>query len=97
MKEVELAEKLFATCPVCTCKLCRGDKGSSVDIICPRCKNLIAIRIEKDIVKTTHLNEKFKSMPWGAIWEEYLSRQGLDENWLEEIQKYEREVLLKRN
>ena len=42
-------------------------------------------------------NEKFKTMPWGVIWEEYLSRQGLDENWLEEVQKYEREVLLKRN
>ena len=58
MKEVEVVEKLFATCPVCTCKLCRGDKGSRVDIICPRCKNLIAIKIEKDTVKTTLLEKR---------------------------------------
>lgn len=60
-------------------------------------EELKQLQDENNFTKIMYLNEKFKSMPWGAIWEEYLSRQGLDENWLEEIQKYEREVLLKRN
>lgn len=60
-------------------------------------EELKQLQNENNFTKIMYLNEKFKSMPWGAIWEEYLSRQGLDENWLEEVQKYEREVLLKRN
>ncbi len=60
-------------------------------------EELKQLQDENNFTKIMYLNEKFKSMPWGAIWEEYLSRQGLDENWLEEVQKYEREVLLKRN
>ncbi|MBQ3572232.1 MAG: L-rhamnose isomerase [Clostridia bacterium] len=60
-------------------------------------EELKQLQDENNFTKIMYLNEKFKSMPWGAIWEEYLSRQGLDENWLEEIQKYEREVLLKRS
>ena len=60
-------------------------------------EELKQLQDENNFTKIMYLNEKFKSMPWGSIWEEYLSRQGLDENWLEEVQKYEREVLLKRN
>ena len=60
-------------------------------------EELKQLQDENNFTKIMYLNEKFKSMPWGAIWEEYLSRQGLDENWLEEVQKYEREVLLKRS
>lgn len=60
-------------------------------------EELKQLQDENNFTKIMYLNEKFKSMPWGVIWEEYLSRQGLDENWLEEVQKYEREVLLKRN
>ena len=59
-------------------------------------EELKQLQDENNFTKIMYLNEKFKSMPWGVIWEEYLSRQGLDENWLEEVQKYEREVLLKR-
>ena len=60
-------------------------------------EELKQLQDENNFTTIMYLNEKFKSMPWGAIWEEYLSRQGLDENWLEEVQKYEREVLLKRS
>ena len=60
-------------------------------------EELKQLQDENNFTKIMYLNEKFKSMPWGVIWEEYLSRQGLGENWLEEVQKYEREVLLKRN
>ena len=60
-------------------------------------EELKQLQDENNFTKIMYLNEKFKSMPWGVIWEEYLARQGLDKNWLEEVQKYEREVLLKRN
>jgi L-rhamnose isomerase len=36
-------------------------------------------------------------MPLGMVWDEYLARQNLDDNYLEVIRKYEEEVLLKRN
>lgn len=52
---------------------------------------------ENNFTKIMYLNEKFKSMPWCGVWEEYLARQGLSENWFEEIEAYETEVLSKRN
>lgn len=40
--------------------------------------------------------EEVKDMPFGAVWKEYLSREGLKEDYLTEIKKYESEVLSKR-
>ena len=40
--------------------------------------------------------EKQKMMPLCDVWEEYLARQGLSEDWYGEIEDYEREVLVKR-
>ena len=40
--------------------------------------------------------EEVKDMPFGAVWKEYLSREGLREDYLSEIQKYENEVLKER-
>lgn len=40
--------------------------------------------------------EEVKDMPFGAVWKEYLSREGLQEDYLTEIKKYENEVLNKR-
>ena len=40
--------------------------------------------------------EEVKDMPFGAVWKEYLSREGLKEDYLAEIKKYESEVLNKR-
>ena len=40
--------------------------------------------------------EEVKDMPFGAVWKEYLSREGLKEDYLTEIKKYESEVLNKR-
>lgn len=50
--------KLFATCPVCAYKLCKGLNGTRVDIVCPRCKNLIYIFIEHEKVKTEILEKR---------------------------------------
>ena len=50
--------KLFASCPVCAHKLCKGYNGSKIEMICPRCKNLIHIFIERDKVKTEVLEKR---------------------------------------
>ena len=44
------------------------------------------------------LTEEFKSMPEGAVWEEFCTRCGVpaDQSWLAEVKKYESEVLSKR-
>ena len=44
------------------------------------------------------LTEEFKSMPEGAVWEEFCTRCGVpaDQSWLAEVKKYESEALSKR-
>ncbi|MDE6544134.1 MAG: L-rhamnose isomerase [Muribaculaceae bacterium] len=45
------------------------------------------------------LLEEAKSMPWGAVWDEFCRRNGVavGESFIAEIEKYEKEVLSKRN
>ena len=42
------------------------------------------------------LSEEIKTAPFGDVWNEYLERQGLENSYFEEIDKYEKEVLSKR-
>ena len=42
------------------------------------------------------LQERMKVMPFGAVYEEYLSRNGMNEGYVEECLKQEEDVLLKR-
>ena len=51
---------------------------------------------ENNFTKIMYLNEKFKTMPIGDVWEEYLSRQGLNDDWFEGVEKFEREVFIQR-
>lgn len=46
--------------------------------------------------KLMYMNELFKMMPVGDVWNEYLTRQGLSETWYGEVERYEKEVLSKR-
>ncbi len=46
--------------------------------------------------KLMYLNEEFKTLPLGDIWNEYLARQGMNNDWYAEVEKYERDVLIKR-
>jgi len=39
------------------------------------------------------ISERIKSAPWGAVWEEYLTRQGLPIDYLPAIKDYEKKVL----
>lgn len=43
--------------------------------------------------KLMYLNEELKLLPLGDIWNEYLARQGMNNEWYAEVEKYEKEVL----
>ena len=51
---------------------------------------------ENSFTDIIYLFEEMKTMPFGDIWEEFLSRAGVPANYLAPIKEYEREVLLKR-
>lgn len=42
------------------------------------------------------LNEEMKTMPLGDIWEEFLRREGVESDYISEVKKYEKEVLVNR-
>ena len=44
------------------------------------------------------MNEEYKTLPFGDIWAEYCTRQGVpaDESWYATVKAYEKDVLLKR-
>ena len=41
--------------------------------------------------------EEYKTLPFGAVWKEYLRRENLKEDYLTEIREYENKVLKERN
>ncbi len=51
---------------------------------------------QSNFTKIMYLNEKFKTMPIGDVWCEYLERQGLSDDWFDEVEKFEKEVIAKR-
>lgn len=59
-------------------------------------EELKKLQNESNFTKIMYLNEKFKTMPVGDVWEEYLTRQGLNDDWFEEVEKFEKEVVIKR-
>ena len=59
-------------------------------------EELKRLQNDNNFTKIMYLNEKFKSMPWGGVWQEYLQRQNLTDDWFEEVERFEREVFPKR-
>ncbi len=49
-----------------------------------------------DFTALMDLQERVKTLPFGAVWEEYLTRQGLTDDVLSRIRSYERTVLKER-
>lgn len=43
--------KMYAACPICGHKLCKGENGSEVDILCSRCGKLIRVHISDNEVR----------------------------------------------
>ena len=42
------------------------------------------------------LQEEMKTAPFGAVWNEYLARENVSASYIDEVKKYEQEVLVKR-
>ena len=59
-------------------------------------EELIKLQNENNFTKIMYLNEKFKMMPAGDVWNEYLSRQGLSDDWYDEVENFEKKVIAKR-
>ncbi len=51
---------------------------------------------EADFTALMVRQEAYKTLPFGAVWREDLKREGVEEDYLTEIRKYEKEVLVKR-
>lgn len=51
---------------------------------------------ESRFTELMYMSEEMKTMPFGEVWAEFLAREGVVENYFEEIMKYESEVLSKR-
>lgn len=49
-----------------------------------------------EFTELMYRQEQLKTYPFGEVWKEYLRRQNLDDNWFDEIKKYEQGVLLSR-
>ena len=55
-----------------------------------------ALQDENDLTTLMVISEEMKTMPFGDIWNEYLRRENVEEDYLSEVKKYENEVLSKR-
>lgn len=61
-------------------------------------KTLAELQDSSRFTELLAAQEELKTMPFADVWEEYCSRQGViaDRTWLDEVRKYEAEVLSKR-
>ncbi len=51
---------------------------------------------EADFTALMAKQEEYKILPFGVVWQEYLERQGLKEDYLTTVRKYESEILKER-
>ncbi len=59
---------------------------------------LKALQDGAEFTELMNVQEELKTLPLGAVWEEYLSRtKTAGADWLTEVKKYEAEILSKRN
>ncbi len=59
-------------------------------------EQLKKLQNENNFTEVMYLQEEMKMMPFADVWNEFLSRAGITANYLEEVKKYESEVLSKR-
>jgi len=60
--------------------------------------DLMKLELEGDYTSRLALTEEYKSYPFGAVWDYFCEKNGVPVGtaWLDEVKKYEAEVLLKR-
>ena len=59
-------------------------------------ETLKKLQDENRLTELMALGEELKTAPIGDIWEEFLKRENIVSNYIDEVLKYEREVLVKR-
>ena len=59
-------------------------------------EELARLEAEAQHTDVMYLLEEMKTAPFGDVWDEYLSREGINKNYINDIKDYEREVLLRR-
>lgn len=61
-------------------------------LLCPN-DEMRTLQDNANFGKLMFMQEKVKTLPLGAVWEEYLARQGLTDDWYNDIEDYEEKVL----
>ena len=59
-------------------------------------KTLKALQDKNNFTELIVRQEELKTMPFGAVWEEYLRRENIPQDYFSEIKRYEADVLSKR-
>lgn len=59
-------------------------------------KTLKALQDTNNFTELMVRQEELKTMPFGAVWEEYLRRENIPQDYFAEIKRYEADVLSKR-
>ena len=59
-------------------------------------KSLKKLQDENNFTELMVRQEELKTMPFGAVWEEYLRRESIPQDYFAEIKRYEADVLSKR-
>ncbi len=59
-------------------------------------KEMKVLQDQGNFTKVFYMHERVKFLPFTAVWDEYLSRQNLKEDWWDEVEKFEREVIANR-
>ena len=57
---------------------------------------LKSLQNEGRLTELMVLQEELKTAPFGDVWAEYLNREGVSINYVDEVVKHEKEVLLQR-
>ena len=57
---------------------------------------LKALQDKAEFTELMALQEEIKDLPFGAVWKEYLARQGLKESYTADVREYEKKILKER-
>ncbi len=76
----------------------RSWQKALLSALCTPNAALKALQDKNRLTELFVMHEELKTLPFGAVWDEYCERCGIPAGakWFEEVEKYEKEVLLKR-
>ena len=76
----------------------RSWKRALLTALCTPSEMLKKLQNENKLTELMVRHEEVRMLPWGDIWDEYCTRCGApkDGEWFGEVEKYEKDVLLKR-